>query len=178
VGPSEGGGAGVLAVAGAEDRGFSLTGRVSYESEANDCTRVLERDMKRRAIGGLAVVGFGLWLVGLLGAAQIREKGVTGTWEFAVEPRPDDGRLGTLRLKQDGAKVTGTVTLPGGKATEIKDGKFAAGRLTFFVQPGPNTPKIHHNGKLNGDTMKGKIEFEYNGEKRPGRDWDARRLVE
>jgi hypothetical protein len=116
------------------------------------------------------------WAVGA--RAGDVEKGITGAWKVSIEVRGKAGPPGTLKLKQDGEKVTGTMTLPGGMSAEVRDGKFVDGKLSFFVQPGPNGPKIHHLGKLNGDAIKGKLEFERDGNKRPGQDWEAKRVLD
>lgn len=134
--------------------------------------------MKRRDVGRLTVLALGLWLVGMVEVVQADEKGATGTWTLVVEPRPPDGRLATLKLKQDGDKLTGTVTLPGGQSSEIQDGKITGSRISFFIEPMPNGPKIHHMGTLTGDTIKGKLEFERDGKRRPGLDWEAKRVAD
>ena len=134
--------------------------------------------MRWRAAGRVAVLAFGLWLAGPSGSARAAVEGVTGTWAIVVEPGPAKAktRPATLKLKQDGGKLAGTVTLPSGNETEIQDGKVAGDRLSFFIQPGPGLTKIHHSGTVNGDTITGKIEFEIQGKKRPGHDWEAKRV--
>lgn len=132
--------------------------------------------MMRTARVGLVVLALGLLAGGLAGRAEAAGEGVTGTWKFFVGPRPPDGRLATLRLKQEGEKLTGKVTLPGGMSQEIQAGKVTKDRISFFIQPSPNGPKIYHSGEVVGDTIKGKTEFEPpGGPKRPHFDWQADR---
>ena len=132
--------------------------------------------MGRPSCVRLVILAFGLSTCGMVGLAEAAGKDATGTWKFFVGPRPPDERLGTLQLKQDGDKLTGNATLPGGKSLEIQDGKVTEEGIFFFIQPGANGPKIYHNGKVDGDTIKGKTEMELPGKpKRPHFDWEAQR---
>ena len=60
-----------------------------------------------------------------------------------------------LELKQDGDKLTGTVSGRNNQETEIQDGKFKDGDVSFKVvrkfQDQEVTSTYH--GKLDGDTM-------------------------
>ena len=109
----------------------------------------------------------------------------TGTWTWSV-PGRDGGpeRKSTLKLKVEGDKVTGKLTSPGrgggeARETEIKDGKLTGDELSFNVTREFNgnsfTQKYH--GKISGDTIKGKVEFDRNGEAQ-SRDWEAKRQAE
>ena len=127
----------------------------------------------------LVILTVGLLAGGVAGPVQADDVKVAGTWTFFVGPRPPDGRLAKLELKQDGAKLTGKVTLPGGKSQEIQDGKVAGKEISFFIQPSPNGAKVHHKGEVDGDTIKGKTEFEPpGGPKKPHFDWKAERAAD
>jgi hypothetical protein len=137
--------------------------------------------MTMRQQGGVwrAILAFGLLMGCTAGLAAVAGKGVTGTWKFFVGPRPPDSRLGTLQLKQEGDKLTGTVTLPGGMSTEIQEGKIKENGISFFIQPRPNGPKVYHTGEVTGDTIKGTTVFESpGGVKRPHFDWEAHRAAD
>ena len=104
-----------------------------------------------------------------------------GTWNWTAPGRnggPD--RKMSLQLKVDGEKVNGTLTSPGRDGTptktEIGDGKLKEGEVSFSVTRESNGNKMVQNykGKVTADTIKGKIEFERNGEKQ-SRDWEAKR---
>ena len=110
----------------------------------------------------------------------------TGTWTWSVPGRNGgDPRTVTLKLKAEGEKVTGKVSgmgRPGGQApadTEITDGKLAGDEVSFKVTREFNNNKFVQNykGKVEGDTIKGKVEFERNGETQ-SRDWEAKRSTE
>ena len=121
-----------------------------------------------------------------------------GTWTWTMQGRGGQGgnanatpRKSTLKLKADGDKLTGTLTQPafgrggqgGGAAAaprdiEISDGKIKGDEISFSVkrEVNNNTFVTKYNGKIEGDTIKGKME-------RPGRnggdpvstDWEAKR---
>jgi len=105
-----------------------------------------------------------------------------GTWTWTIPGRnggPD--RKNTLKLKTEGDKLTGTISAPGRQGsepreTEIADGKVKGDEVSFTVTREFNGNKFtqKYNGKLSGDTIKGKMEFERNGETQ-SRDWEAKR---
>jgi hypothetical protein len=127
----------------------------------------------------LVILTVGLLAGGGAGLAEAADENVAGKWSFFVGPRPPDGRLAKLELKQDGGKLTGKVTLPGGKSQEIQDGKVTGKEISFFLQPSPNGAKVYHKGEVDGDTIKGKTEIEPpGGPKRPHFDWKAERATD
>lgn len=106
---------------------------------------------------------------------------VTGTWTWTMkgrQGRPD--RKMTAKLKVEGDKVTGKVISPNRDGqdteTEIKDGKLKGDELSFNVTREMNGNKMtsKYTGKVTGDTIKGKTEFERNGEP-VSREWEAKR---
>ncbi|HAM74004.1 MAG TPA: hypothetical protein DCM86_20455 [Verrucomicrobiales bacterium] len=119
-------------------------------------------------------------------AADGKASDAAGTWTWTVPGRnggPE--RKSTLKLAVDGEKLTGKVTSPGrggnGTPTEtaIEDGKIKDGEVSFKVNREFNGNKFiaAYKGKLEGDSIKGKIEIERDGEKQ-SRDWEAKREVE
>ena len=74
---------------------------------------------------------------------------VTGAWTGnAKGPNGEDFAL-TFNFKQDGAKLTGTVTGPQGDPIEITDGKVDGDKLSFNVSF--NGMTIIHDGVIKGD---------------------------
>jgi hypothetical protein len=63
-----------------------------------------------------------------------------------------------------------------GQETKIEDAKYKDGEVTFQVTRERDGQKftIKYSGKVNGDTIKGKTEFERDGQPQ-SRDWDAKR---
>lgn len=99
----------------------------------------------------------------------------TGTWKWSFTGQNGQSRETTLKLKLDGDKLTGSVSGRNGD-TAIDDAKMKGDEITFAVTREFNGNKFtaKYNGKLSGDTIKGKIETERDGEKR-SRDWEAKR---
>ncbi len=104
-----------------------------------------------------------------------------GTWKWTTPGRnggPD--RKMSLELKVAGDKVTGTLTSPGRDGTptktEITDGKLKGEEVSFTISREINGNKIvlNYSGKVSADTIKGKVEYERNGEKQ-SREWEAKR---
>lgn len=131
--------------------------------------------------------------------AQAADSKVTGTWTWTQQGGRGGGQGGnanatprksTLKLKADGDKLTGTLSQPafgrggqGGAApapreTEISDGKIKGDEISFTVKRENNGNQFvtKYNGKLEGDTIKGKIEMPgRNGGDPVSRDWEAKR---
>ena len=121
--------------------------------------------------------------LGATAQAQDKKADPSGTWTWTTPGRnggPD--RKSTLKLKLEGEKVTGTLSAPGrgGQSSdvEISDGKFKGDEVSFAVtrEVQGNKFTAKYNGKISGDSIKGKIEM-------PGRDggegrsidWEAKR---
>jgi len=132
--------------------------------------------------------GFATFLVvailvmGVLVQARAEDKNVdpTGTYLWTMPGRnggPD--RTNTLELKLQGDRLTGILTAPGrgGKATktEISDGKITGALVSFCVARtfNDNTVTNKYSGTLADSVIKGKVEFNRNGEPQ-SRDWEAK----
>jgi hypothetical protein len=133
----------------------------------------------------LTMAALALAFIGTLAVARAEDKpaakadkaGVTGTWKWTIT-FGEQKRDVTLNLKQDGEKVTGGITVGEGKETPIEDGKYKNGELSFKVTRERKGQKFTsmYKGKVMDDTIKGKMEFEFNGETR-SRDWEAKRAA-
>jgi hypothetical protein len=132
----------------------------------------LEDDAMRR----LTLVAVAVALVGLAGVARAEDKpNPTGTWKWTINFGGNEREM-AVKLKLDGGKLTGTFVGPDGKETAIEDGKYKDGEVSFKVtrERDGNKFVIKYSGKVSGDTLKGKSEFERDGETR-SRDWEAKR---
>jgi hypothetical protein len=121
----------------------------------------------------LLVAPIVLAIVAMAGIARADDS-PTGTWKW-TQMFGNNSREVTMKLKQDGDKVTGTIS--GRNAdTEISDGSYKDGTVSFSVVREVNGNKIttKYNGKVSGDTIKGKVEGERNGQAF-SRDWEAKR---
>ena len=108
----------------------------------------------------------------------------SGTWTWTTPGRNGGAdRKMTLKLKVEGDKVAGTLSSPGqgGEETksEIENGKVKGDEISFTVTREFNGNKrtMKYNGKITADAIKGKTEFERNGEAQ-SRDWEAKRATE
>jgi len=124
----------------------------------------------KRLIGWLAVATIVLATPALARAAD-----VNGTWKWSVE-RNGQTIETTLKLKQEGKKLTGTISGRNNTETDIEDGKVEGDDVSFQVTREFNGNKMvfQYKGKVSGDTIKGKVETERNGEKQ-SRDWEAKK---
>jgi hypothetical protein len=101
----------------------------------------------------------------------------SGTWTWTFSRGGQDIEL-SLELKQDGEKLTGTLSLPFGDGIklDIQDGTIKNDELSFktvFERDGRSF-ETKYKGKLDGDTIKGTTERDRNGEV-VTRDWEAKR---
>ena len=113
---------------------------------------------------------------------QVNAADANGTWSWTTPARGGgEGRKMTLKLKTDGEKLTGALTMPGRQGgdpveTAIGDGKVKGDEISFTITREFNNNKMvsKYSGKVSEDTIKGKIESERNGET-TSRDWEAKR---
>ena len=95
-----------------------------------------------------------------------------GTWKWSLAGQNGET---ILKLKQDGEKLSGSYTNQFG-AAEITDGSPKDGDISFKVKREFNGQPfvIKYSGKLSGDKITGKCEFDINGEPRK-LEWEAKR---
>src|SRR5262249_33832037 len=99
-----------------------------------------------------------------------------GTWKWKFTTQNGQDFELSLELKQDGEKLTGKVSLPNGMSIDIKEGSFKNDEVSFqtvFERNG-NSFTTKYKGKVDGDTIKGKVERERDGQV-TARDWEAKR---
>jgi hypothetical protein len=115
-------------------------------------------------------------LAGSVGALRADDKAnPTGTWKWTTM-RGNQARESTLKLKLDRDKLTGAMIGQNGQETPIEDGQFKDGEVSFKVTRERQGNKIttKYSGKVSGDSIKGKREFERNGQPQSA-DWEAKR---
>jgi hypothetical protein len=113
--------------------------------------------------------------------AALADGPAEGTWTWETQGRGGgNAQKYTAKLKQEGEKVTGKVTVPGRgenaqpRDLDISEGTFKDGTISFNVaRPGRDnqTITIKYSGKLEGDTITGQSTS-------PGRDGGAERKVD
>jgi len=99
----------------------------------------------------------------------------TGTWKWTVEFGGQSREM-TLKLKLEGDKLTGAMVGRDGQETPIQDAKCADGEVSFKVVRERSGQKmtLKYTGKVSGDTITGKTEFEREGQAQ-SREWQAKR---
>lgn len=104
--------------------------------------------------------------------------GATGTWKWTITAQDGTVRESTLKLKQEGDKLTGALVRRDGTETAIEDGKAKDGEVSFTVTRERNGQKFtaKYQGKLSGNVLKGTISSERDGQTN-SREWEARREV-
>jgi hypothetical protein len=136
--------------------------------------------------------------------AADKKADATGTWTWSMPTGGRGGQGGgnanatprksTLKLKAEGETLTGTLSQPGfarrgedGAApaaapapveTKISDGKIKGDEISFSVtrEVGGNSRTAKYSGKIDGDTIKGKMESPgRQGGDPVSRDWEAKR---
>jgi len=108
-------------------------------------------------------------------AAAASSSNATGQWKFVVVTDSGDSHDLSLKLKQDGDKLTGVVIL-GDSEIPISDGMVKDNEVSLKVtrEQDGKTQVSKFKGTLEGDTIKGKIDSDWSGEKR-NYPWNAKR---
>ena len=120
--------------------------------------------MNRRTIVAALVA------VAALSAAPVAAQDLTGTWELSQQTQRGQ-RTSTLALVQDGAELTGTLTLTlggrrgggggGGGAQEVtvEEGMVSGNNFSFSITLsfGGNSITQEYSGTVDGDAMEGEI---------------------
>lgn len=84
-------------------------------------------------------------------AAAPASTDVTGAWSGQIQGPNGDMTI-TFHLKQDGAKLTGTVETGMGDPLEIQNGKVDGAKI--YWETSFNGMTIQHDGTANGDEIK------------------------
>jgi hypothetical protein len=89
-------------------------------------------------------------LVAMLGARPLlAATDLTGKWTADMKMPDGNSFALTFDFKQDGTKLTGTVTGPQGDPVPIDNGKVAGDKFSFTVSI--NGMTIHHDGTITGE---------------------------
>jgi hypothetical protein len=145
--------------------------------DGQQLTEPIIRVMQRTASALLQLTASLLLAVGLSAQAADKKNDPTGSWTWSVPGRDGNAREVTAKLKLDGDKLTGSIS---GRQNEtpIEDAKLSGDDISFKVTREFNGNKIvmKYSGKIDGDSIKGKIESERDGQP-TSRDWNAKRAA-
>lgn len=122
----------------------------------------------------IVAVTLAMAFIGLVGVARAADD-PTGTWKWSVT-FGDKSIDASVKLKLEGDKLTGVYVGRNNTETPIENASFKDGKVAFSVTREFNGNKFttKYNGTLSGDTIKGKSEFERDGQAQ-SRDWEAKR---
>ncbi len=109
---------------------------------------------------------------------SVRAADPTGTWKWTFQTQNGQTIESSAKLKLEGDKLSGTFIGRGGTEVAIRAAKLDQDQISFTVVRERNGQAMtsKYSGKIAGDTIKGKIETERDGQTR-SRDWDAKREV-
>ena len=101
----------------------------------------------------LLTVAFALFTTGAFAAD------ISGKWTAETKGRDGETRTQTFDLKQDGGKLTGTVSSPMGDS-QISDGKVDGDNVSFVVKVDRNGTEmtLPYTGKVSGNEIQFKVE--------------------
>jgi len=117
-------------------------------------------------------------VLAVAGMARAEDKpNPTGTWKYTADVNGQSIDV-TIKLKLEGDKLTGTLSVMD-MESKIEDGTFKDGDVSFKVsrEVNGNTFTLKYQGKITGDTFKGKREFEREGQTNT-REFEAKRSKE
>jgi len=99
-----------------------------------------------------------------------------GVWGWKLANRRGDTNEFKLELKHEGEKLTGTFTAFG-VDTEIEDGEFKEGEISFSVarESGDDVIISNYRGKIAADGIRGRVQIS-GGERDRNIEWQASRL--
>lgn len=99
----------------------------------------------------------------------------TGTWKW-TSMFNNNSIESTLKLKQEGEKLTGVYVGRNNMETAIEDGTVKGDAVSFKIVREFNGNKfaMKYSGTLSGDAIKGKTSFDRDGQSQE-RDWEAKR---
>ena len=104
-----------------------------------------------------------------------RADDATGTWKW-TSMFNNNTVESTLKLKQDGDKLTGVYVGRNNTESPIEEGTIKDNVVSFKIVREFNGNKftMKYSGTLSGDTIKGKTSFDRDGQPQE-RDWEAKR---
>lgn len=119
-------------------------------------------------------LAFSLALLFTVASARASDN-AAGLWKWTFATQNGESFETTLKLKQDGDKITGTLNNRYGESP-ITDATLKDGKIAFQIKRDNDGQSftIKYTGKLQGDKIIGKTEFQRDGQTRE-RDWEARR---
>ena len=96
--------------------------------------------------------------IALVSGALSAQASVAGAWDLSING-PEGVITATADLKQDGEKITGSITSPQGTVDLTGTYKGKTVNIAFQIQGPQGALDIKVNGEVDGSDMKGIIDF-------------------
>jgi hypothetical protein len=111
--------------------------------------------------------------------AQAADANVAGTWKSSFTTTDGQTIESTLKLKQEGDKLSGSIIGRNGNEFPMDEVKLSGDQLSLKVTRERNGEKttLKVIATLTGDNLKGKLESNWGGQDRTA-DWEAKRVME
>jgi len=121
------------------------------------------------------ICSIGLIVVFAIVASPALADDATGTWKW-TSMFNNNTVESTLKLKQEGEKLTGVYVGRNNMESPIEEGTIKDNVVSFKIVREFNGNKftMKYSGTLSGDTIKGKTSFDRDGQAQE-RDWEAKR---
>src|SRR5262245_36943615 len=129
---------------------------------------------RRLSMNRILALSLAVVVVSFVGTARSADD-ATGTWKWSTT-FGDKSIEATVKLKQEGEKLTGVYVGRNNTETAIEDGSVKNNVVSFKVVREFNGNKFEskYSGTLSGDAIKGKMSFQRDGQSQD-RDWEAKR---
>src|SRR6476646_4938678 len=112
------------------------------------------------------LAAFALSLAILNSSVFAADHNLAGTWKATFTTQNGQTIESTLKLKQDGEKLSGVVIGRNGNETPLEDIALAGDQVSFKLTRERNGEKVTTKvvAKVTGDELQGKLESNYGGE--------------
>jgi hypothetical protein len=111
-------------------------------------------------------------------AEDKKDSPIDGTWRWTYKTPEGQSAEVAVKLKAEGEKLSGVFVSREGKEEPITEGTFKDNQLAFTVVRTVREEKMtfKYSGKLDKDTITGKIDFVREGQPPRPREWEAKRV--
>lgn len=107
----------------------------------------------------IRVVLLGACIVSASTAAVAEDADIVGSWQVSITTGQAQGRTAPLMLRRDGAAVVGTITTPQGDQNVDATVTGRTVTMWFSVRTQTGLTNVTMKGTVDGDVMKGTIDF-------------------
>jgi hypothetical protein len=138
--------------------------------------KTMHTKLLKQIQSSISLAALTLSCLGLSSAALAVDQNLAGTWKSSFTLQNGQTIESTLKLKQEGDKLSGVSIGRNGSETPLEDVTLKDDQLSFKITRERNGEKVTTKivAKVSKDNLKGKLETNYGGENRT-LDWEAKR---